>query len=123
MANGFGLEKNKKILDKLIGKWFMLYDVNGARSYAGKVKGEFEGDYVLNPFSGGEWDNNGDYKAKIIHQDFFVPIASIGPKEPTTRKSLENHCKHSNEKNGNGDNGDGANKKPQRKKTSKRSKN
>jgi hypothetical protein len=91
MKNDFGLTKEKKIYDRYIGEYVIIYPSIGNANFAGKITKIEDGFAVLNPHQGGRCTENGLIR-KMIKKDSIVNIFNINAIEPTTKESLENFC-------------------------------
>lgn len=89
--DGFCMEKEENIFQRYIGRYVVIYPMQGSRSFAGKLVSLKDGYGILNPFQGATYEPEKGLVRKMIYDDSVVPILGAAV-EPASIKDLESYC-------------------------------
>jgi len=88
-------ERNRIPYEKYLGTCIVITTMHGG-SYAGKYVGMSpDGNMILNPHQNALYDEFG-FRRIVLGEDAEINPGIIGEIFPTTEKSLEGYCRHSN---------------------------
>ncbi|MFH1325182.1 MAG: hypothetical protein ABIH49_00230 [archaeon] len=88
---GFGENTERKIPYKDLAEKDVVITTDNGDIKAGKYVGYCDGDIVLNPYVGTEF-NEIFGRRLLLAENLYVQASSIKSIEPATRESLENFC-------------------------------
>jgi hypothetical protein len=91
----YGMKRKENFYDEYIGK-FIIYPSSRNSNFVGKLIEVKEGYATLNPFRGGEHNEEGKLIRKLIYENSKVFISHCTAIEPTTEENIINFCKSFN---------------------------
>lgn len=91
----FGMTRKENFYDEYIGKYVVIYPTSGNRNFVGKFREVQDGYAILNPFSGGSYNQEGKLVRQLIYENCKVLISPCTAIEPTTEKDVDAFFKRS----------------------------